>query len=257
MTDRTEIYDIDPGAHILVSLHAGDVRFRQGKEARAVIEMSGSPDALDTVEVDATTEAVAVTSTVKKRRWFGVGSVDMVVTIPTGCDVTVRLGSGDLLVSVPVRDLEVSTGSGDIRVEEVTGTADLKVGSGDLRVGSVAGVTRISSASGDVRLDEGTEVAVSTAAGDLFLGDISEIARVKSATGDIRVRRFSGTDLEIRTMSGDVTIGLIAGLVVEAEVKTMSGTFRNRTKPSSAEKVGRLNLTVTSVSGDVTLRSAK
>jgi DUF4097 and DUF4098 domain-containing protein YvlB len=257
MTDRTETHQIDPGAHILVSLHAGDVRFKQGDAGHVVISMEGSSDALDTIDVDATTEAVAITSTIKKRRWFGVGSVDMVVTIPSGCDLSVRLGSGDLLVSAPVNDLEVSTGSGDIRIEDVAGTADLKVGSGDMRIGSIHGAAKLSSASGDVRLDQATEVTVSTAAGDLFLGDVSEIAHVKSATGDIRIRRFAGTDLEIRTMSGDVSIGLIPGVVVDAAIKTMSGDFRNRIKPSSGEKTGRMNLSVTSFSGDVTLRSAK
>lgn len=257
MSDRTETYDLDPGAHVLVSLHAGDIRFKHGDASSATIEMSGSSDALDTVEVDATTEAVAITSTVRKRRWFGVGTVDMVITLPSDCDVTVRLGSGDLLVGVPVNDLEVSTGSGDIRVDDVRGTAEIKVGSGDMRVGSIAGVGRLTSASGDLRLDAGTEVTVSTAAGDLYIGEVSEVARIKSATGDIRIRRFSGTDLEIRTMSGDVGIGLIPGLVVNASVKTLSGDFRNRIKPSSVEKTRTLNLEVTSFSGDVTLRSAK
>lgn len=257
MSDRTETYQIDPGAHILVSLHAGDIRLKHGDDSTAVIEMSGSTDALDTIEVDATSEAVAITSTMKKRRWFGIGSVDVVVTIPDGCDLTVRLGAGDLLVGVAVNDLEVSTGSGDVRVDEVGGTADLKVGSGDMRIGTISGVGRISSASGDVRLDRGTEVTVSTAAGDLFLGSIGEAARIKSATGSIRIARFSGTDLEIRTMSGDVSIGLVPGLIVNAAIKTMSGDFRNRIKPSSVEKTGTLNLEVTSFSGDVTLRSAK
>jgi DUF4097 and DUF4098 domain-containing protein YvlB len=257
MTERTETHQIDPGAHILVSLHAGDVRFKQGDAGQVVVSMEGSPDALDTIDVDATTEAIAVTSTVRKRRWFGIGSVDMVVTVPPACDVSVRLGSGDLFISSPVNDLEVSTGSGDVRVEDVAGTADLKVGSGDMRVGSIGGTAKLSSASGDVRVDDATEVTVSTAAGDLFLGEVSEIATIKSATGDIRIRRFAGSDLEIRTMSGDVTIGLISGVVVNAAIKTMSGDFRNRIKPSSGEKTATMNLTVTSFSGDVTLRSAK
>lgn len=257
MSDRIETYDIDSGAHILVSLHAGDIRFKHTDTASATIEMAGASDALDTIDVDATTEAIAITSTVRKRRWFGIGTVDLVISIPADCDVTVRLGSGDLLVGVPVKDLEVSTGSGDVRVEDVHGAAEVKVGSGDIRIGSVAGIARLTSASGDLRLDAGTEIIVSTAAGDLFVGDVSEVARIKSATGDIRIRRFAGTDLEIRTMSGDVSIGLVPGLVVNAAVKTLSGDFRNRVKPTSTEKTQNVTLEVTSFSGDVTLRSAK
>ncbi len=257
MSDRTETHDLDPGAHILISLHAGDVRCKQGPSGTATIEMSGPPEALDTITVDATPEALAITSTVRKRRWFGSGTVDMVVTLPADCDLTCQLGAGDLLIGLPVNDLEVSTGSGDIRVDDVRGTADLKVGSGDMRVASVVGTARISSASGDVRLDEATDVSVSTAAGDLYLGSVSEVARVKSATGDIRVRRFSGTDLEVRTMSGDVDIALVPGLVVAASIKTLSGDFRNRVKPTSSEKTGSVNLEVSSFSGDVTLRTAK
>lgn len=257
MSERTETYDIDRGAHVLVSLHAGDIRFKQGEDPIVVIAMSGSPDALDMIDVDATREAVAVVSTVRKRRVFGIGSVDMTVTLPGGCDITVRLGAGDVVVNALVNDLEVSTGAGDIRVEDVTGTADLKVGSGDIRAGSVAGTAKISSANGDVRLDSVSEVIASTAAGDVLLGDVSEIARVKSATGDIRVRNCCCTDLDINTMSGDVDIAIVPGMIVNASIKTMSGELRNRIKPSSTEKTSTLNLNVSSLSGDVTLRSAK
>lgn len=257
MSDRTETYDIDPGSHVLVSLHAGDVRFKEGADPVVVIAMTGSSDALDMIDVDATSESVAVTSTVGKRRSFGTGSVDLTFTLPSGCDITVRLGAGDALVSVAVNDLEVSTGAGDVRVEEVTGTADIEVGSGDIRVGSVAGNARISSANGDIRLESVSEIVASTAAGDVLLGDVSEIARIKSATGDVRVRHCCCTDLEVKTMSGDVDIALVPGMIVNASIKTMSGELRNRVKPSSVEKTTTLNLDVTSLSGDVTLRTAK
>ena len=80
---------------------------------------------------------------------------------------------------------------------------------------------------------------------------------IKSATGDIRIRKFAGTDLEIKTMSGDATIGLVPGMIVNAAIKTLSGDLRNRIKPSPGEKTGSMNLTVTSFAGDVTLKSAK
>ncbi|MFC2153341.1 hypothetical protein ACFLQ7_01755, partial [Actinomycetota bacterium] len=70
-------------------------------------------------------------------------------------------------------------------------------------------------------------------------------------------RRFAGNDLEIKTMSGDVGIGLVPGMVVKAAVKTLSGDFRNRIEPTPGPRVGSMSLTVDSFSGDVTLSSAK
>ena len=109
----------------------------------------------------------------------------------------------------------------------------MKIGTGDVRAGDLGGTAKISCAAGDVRVDSANEITVATAAGDLHLGDVSETARIKSATGDIRIRKFAGTDLEIKTMSGDVSIGLIPGMVVNAAVKTMSGDFRNRIKSNT------------------------
>jgi hypothetical protein len=58
-------------------------------------------------------------------------------------------------------------------------------------------------------------------------------------------------------MSGDCTIGLGPGMVVKTAIKTLSGDFRNRIKPSHGDRTGSMNLTVTSFAGDVTLKSAK
>jgi len=58
-------------------------------------------------------------------------------------------------------------------------------------------------------------------------------------------------------MSGDAHVAIVPGMVVNAAIKTMSGDFRNRIKPSTGERLGSMNLTITSFSGDVILRSAK
>ncbi len=258
MTDRTETYEVTGTPHVTLELKAGDVRFREGEDGRVILQFSGSNDALDAITVDVAGDAVSVRSSGTRRRWgFVSGSVDTVVTLPSRSDLTVGLGAGDVVVGLVVRDLEVSLASGDLRIDDVDGTTEIKVGSGDVRAGRLTGNARVSSARGDIRVDRVSEVNVSTAAGDLYLGDVSDAAHVKSATGDIRIGSFSGSDLEIQTMSGDVTVGLVSGMVVNAAVKTMSGDFRNRIKPSAGERVGSMNLSITSFSGDVTLRTAK
>lgn len=257
MSDRKESYDVGPSPEIVVHLHAGDVRLKAGDEGVVKIGLSGNSEAVDAIEIEASSDTVAIRANKTRRRWFGSGSVDALVTVPPQSNIIIHNGAGDVFVGVASKDLEVHTGAGDVRIDDVDGSADLKVGSGDIRTGTIGGTARISSASGDVRIDKAQEIAVSTAAGDLHVGEVIEAARIKSATGDIRIRRFGGSDLEIKTMSGDCTIGLVAGMVVNASIKTMSGDFRNRVKSSGGEKTGTMNLTVTSFSGDVTLKSAK
>ena len=257
MSERTETYDIAGPPTVALHLPSGDIRFKKGAAGVVVLRFDGSAKALDDLQVDTTSDSVTVrTNTEKKRRWLG-GSVDVVATIPEGSNIVVRLGTGDVYASLPVGDTEIHVGSGDVRTDVIDGAAEVKVGSGDVRLGSVAGVARISSASGDVRVDAATEVTVNTAAGDLYLGTVTDIARVKSATGDIRVGKHSGSDLSIKTMSGDVHVGLVPGLTVNASVKTLSGDFRNRTKKSTAERIGTTKLTITSFSGDVPLTTAR
>lgn len=256
MSDRKETYEVTDGPHVLLYLNSGDIRVREGAAGAVTIAMSGNPEVLDTIEIDATDDTVTARSTAKKRRWFG-GSIDTVVTVPSGSDLTIHNGAGDIILSVDVADLEIHNGSGDVRGDDVTGASEFKVGAGDIRMGALSGPVKVSSAAGDVRIDKAAELVISTASGDLYLGEVSESARVKSATGDIRIRKFSGNDLEIKTMSGDCSIGLIPGMVVKAQIKTMSGDFRNRVKSTSGEKTGTMNLAVTSFSGDVVLKSAK
>jgi DUF4097 and DUF4098 domain-containing protein YvlB len=256
MSDRTETYDVEPNVSVVLRTRSGDIRFKKGDEGRVVIGLSGSADGLSAIEIDAAPDTVTVSSTGKKRRWMGT-AVDTVVTLPVGSNVLIHSGAGDVAVGVDVNELEIHTGAGDVRADRVNGVCDIKLGSGDVRLGQLVGTSRVSSGAGDIRIDSSTESVVSSAAGDIDLGDVTESARVRSAAGNVRVRKFSGSDLEIKTMSGDVIVGLVRGMVVNAAIKTLSGDLRNRIKPTPGERVGTMNLTVTSFSGDVILKSAK
>lgn len=257
MSDRIDTYEIKGDAHLVVEIHSGDVRLKEGDDGRVTVQISGSGDALDNIVVDATSDTVTVRSTGTRKRWFVGSSIDMVVTLPAGAHAALNLGAGDIQVGLATTELEINVGSGDVRTDDVLRSTDIKVGSGDVRCGRLSGTSRISSASGDVRLDSATDLTVSTAAGDMQMGEITESARLKSATGNVRVAKFSGTDLEIKTMSGDAHVAIVPGMVVNAAIKTMSGDFRNRIKPSGGVRVGTMNLAVTSFTGDVVLTTAK
>ena len=95
---------------------------------------------------------------------------------------------------------------------------------------------------------------VKTASGSVGLGTVTKSASVKSASGDVKLQEFSGSDLDITTMSGDVTIGLVPGLEIDARITAVSGEFENRIDPSGVEPVGVTRLAVKSFSGDVSLR---
>ena len=79
MSDRKETYEVTDGPHVLLYLNSGDIRVREGAAGAVTIAMSGNPEVLDTIEIDATDDTVTARSTAKKRRWFG-GSIDTVVT---------------------------------------------------------------------------------------------------------------------------------------------------------------------------------
>ena len=58
MSDRTETHDVERNAHVSMNLPAGDIRFREGEDGTVSIQLSGSKDALDAIEVDASPPVV-------------------------------------------------------------------------------------------------------------------------------------------------------------------------------------------------------
>ncbi len=54
-----------------------------------------------------------------------------------------------------------------------------------------------------------------------------------------------------------MSVGLAPGKVVEASIKTLSGTIRNTITPTETERTGTMSLVVHTFSGDIALHPAK
>lgn len=255
MSDRVETYDVDDAPAVEIANNAGDIVVRKGSAGKAKISLSGPTDAVEAAVIEVSSDLITVISRPPKARFFS-KRVDIVVTVPPGGTLKVDVGSGAVRVRLPMTDVAISAASGEVRVDKPVRDLTIKVASGEVRVDSVERQAIIDTANGNIRIGTASDLRINTASGDVRVGEITEVGRIKSASGDVVVGTFGGSELEIKTLSGDSRIGLVPGMEVKAKVKTLSGDIRNKTTPSQGPRVGAMSLDVTSFSGDITLKNS-
>ncbi len=206
--------------------------------------------------------------------FFGDNSLTMVITVPSDSASAAKTGSADVTADGTFRRAQIKSGSGEVTVDALSGAAQIETGSGDIRVETVGDALRIKSGSGDVRVTHADgAVSVSTGSGDVEIGTSNGPAVVKTGSGDLTVvesrddvaMTTGSGDLVIRTAvrgrlttkgaSGDVHVGIPAGVPVWTDISTVSGQIS-----SSLDGVGQpeegadhVELRAKSVSGDVVL----
>ncbi len=258
MTDRTEEFDVVGAPHVDVITAAGDVTLEESDDQRVAIVVSGNAELVDSTAIDRSGDTIIVRSdsTGRRKRLFG-RAVDVVVTMPPGGIVQISSRRGDIRVAVPLAQLDLRSGSGDVRIEEPVGEARVKIASGDVSVGHVRGDLAVSAANGDIDLGYVTDAVANAASGTIAVRVVEGVTRLKTARGDVRVWDFREGDLEIETMSGDVSVGLAPGRLVEADLKTLSGTVLNKIEPTDGESNDSMSLSVYTYTGNILLKRAK
>ena len=168
-----------------------------------------------------------------------------------------RSGSGDCTVETVEGHLLVETGSGDIRVDDVRGNLKVKSGSGDVEVGQAGGTSSVSTGSGDV--------TVETARGSDRRQDRQRRPRASAPRTTTRrsapAAATSSIDLvhrgrlTVKGASGDVPIGVTAGVPVWTDITTVSGTIRSDLQGAGQPQEGQDHIEVRAktVSGDIAL----
>jgi DUF4097 and DUF4098 domain-containing protein YvlB len=154
-------------------------------------------------------------------------------------------------------DVTAKTASGNITMGRVGGDIRAYTASGDLRCSSVEGAATFSTASGDLELGAaGSRVEVKATSGNVRLGELSRGARVVNVSGDVRVLALGEGTLLVRSVSGDVAVGVAKGVDLHVDVETLSGTVHSEIPLNDAPGAGtrpeiKVDLSVRSVSGNV------
>ena len=278
MTDHTTEHELAVGGPVDLYVEAGKGRVHVTARETDTVRVRLEGRDAEGVEVARDGDRITVVAP-RLRGGFLAGEphlrVDVIV--PVGSDVAVRTtsadvvlegalgggqvrsGSGDVEVDTFGADASVQTGSGGVRVVEAGGELRVKSGSGQVSVGRAAAGLVVATGSGDVELGTVTgPTLVKTGSGDLTVHDAHTDVSLSTSSGDLSIHHVRRGKVAAKGASGDVRVGIPAGVPVWTDITTVSGVIRSDLPAAGEPGEGQdhVELRAKTVSGDVVLVQA-
>lgn len=270
---RTETFPTPRQLVVSVKLPRGDVEVETADVQEATVELTASSDRAreqierseitlsdrgdhDELIVDADPEdfgwsagRVKLSISLGSRR----DNLHVRIRVPHGTTLKAETGAADLRAVGRYSVLETRTGAGDVTIDEVEHDAAVKVASGDVQINRVGGSLKVQTAAGDLKAGPvGGDAEVKTAAGDINLDEVGGSVTVHSASGDLRVGAVTEGKVELKSVSGDMLVGVRRGSRVWLDVKTITGDAQSDLDVGDDDGQGPLvELKATAMSGDI------
>ena len=254
---------------------AGEVEVEADAEGHTEIEITpanrAAEEVLDRVRVESRETSVGTRIDVETperegpgglgRALLGRGTPEFEVRVrcPEGTAVELESRSADLEARGRLGAVDVKTASGDASVEEVLGNAEFASASGDIALGRVAGSATVTTASGDVELGAvGGMLRANLVSGDLEVREAAGSIDAKTVSGDQNLACVSRGTVTVRSVSGDVSVGVRRGAAVWLDVRTLSGDTHSELSPEDGPPAEgpNLEIRINTVSGDVHIARA-
>lgn len=252
--DEPTKIDFDGVVALKANIVAGTVSILPSSERPSlhVSEISGHP-------LEVAHEAGMLTLTQKRSGLDGVlqwvqntkGRATIAITVPADCPITLNLVTANAVVTGMSGRVSVKTASGDVTFDGMTGTIDATTATGAIEAQGVSGSVSFNTVSGDLSLVHGRLDRLSAHS---FSGKI---------TTDVDLG--DGGAVQVRTVSGEVTMRLPESISAEVTLNSMSGRIDSAFKELKRDErsvpklfTGTLGgggapLKVNSVSGAITL----
>jgi len=269
---RTETFPTPRQLAISVKLPRGNVEVETADVQETTVTLSGSTERArqqieqatvrldprgdrDELVVDAEIDDISFGGRIKLSISFGEkDAIRVLVVCPHGAALAVETGSADIRASGRLGAVTTKTGSGDVQIDEVERDAEVKVASGDVRIDRVGGSLKVQTAAGDVASGPvGGAAQVKTAAGDVSLREVARDVTVTSASGDVHVASVTEGKVELKSISGDLIVGVRRGSRVWMDVKTVTGDARSDLDADTGDdgEGPLVELKATAMSGDI------
>ncbi|MEU5055197.1 MULTISPECIES: DUF4097 family beta strand repeat-containing protein [unclassified Streptomyces] len=171
--------------------------------------------------------------------------------------VTVAYADGVLRIEAAAAKNRIlgNSGSVEVTVQLPAGSrVEAKTAAAELRgVGRLGDVT-FEGAQGTVKLDETASAHLTLQAGNIHVGRLNGPAQISTKKGDLNITEATSGTVELRTESGDITIGAANGTSATLDAGTAYGRIHNTLKNTDGANAG-LNIQATTSYGDITARS--
>ena len=245
---REERFEVGELARVEIDVPTGSVQARSG--AAGMVEVVVDAGSAEQFEISRLGDAVTVRA---PSGWFARGGkANVSVVVPPRTDMAINVSTAEVNLRGELGAVRARSASADIAVDEAT-RVEAHSASGDVRV-HAAGEVQVSSASGDIRIGHVLGgLTASSASGDVSADRVGGRVDVGTTSGDIRLRRCDGDDIGVKTVSGDISLGLPPGIRVVPDISTLSGSTTLPKGPVSSAEVPRrtVRLRARAVSGDV------
>ncbi|MCU1393309.1 MAG: uncharacterized protein JWM34_1737 [Ilumatobacteraceae bacterium] len=247
---RDERFSVEGHVAIEIDLASGNVTVQAGASGVVSIsaEMNGSGD----VDVSRMGDMINVRQSRKNR------SGRVMIDAPVGTDVTVRGTSVQVSARGALGMLRTRMSSGGLEADDLV-RLDTSLSSGHVRVGTVRDEALVSSSSGHIVIRSvGGRLEATSSSGDVRIDRASGDVEAGTASGSVAIDRCDGSTIAVRTVSGNIRVGLPSGIRVEPEISTMSGKVRLPDGSPAAVTGERrpVRLRLRSVSGDIRVERA-
>jgi hypothetical protein len=247
------VFDTPEPISVTIDLSCGDVRLVASDRTDTVVEVrpsDGSDDSDVRAAEQTRVEYANGTLTVRgpKSRVFDFSrktrSVDVLVELPTGSAVHGDVAVGDVDGTGVLGEcrFKASVGHfrldrtgplrlqtlGHITVDAVAGNADVATGSGRVHIGEIDGAAVVKNSNGTIDIGTVTgELRARSANGDIAVNRAGAEVEARTSRGSIRIGEVARDSVAMHTASGDLEVGVAAGIAAWLDLRTGYGRVHN------------------------------
>jgi DUF4097 and DUF4098 domain-containing protein YvlB len=154
-------------------------------------------------------------------------SGSVTVRCSEGSDVIIGTGSGNVELKGRLGHARVTVGSGSISAERIE-SLDARTASGSFVVGECSGECSLKTASGGIKVTRAGEADLATGSGSVN-AEVVDGAKVKAGSGNVDIGLSGPGTVDVKAMSGSITISVPRGLRPATRLMTLSGKVQSET----------------------------
>jgi hypothetical protein len=274
---RRETYSTPGPVRLNLDIPAGRIEIETVKSEETVVELEalGGHEFVRELVENARIELVrrgeghevVVEAKLRGGFWISFGrgpEIRLRVSCPDGAELDVRTKSADLDARGEYSTVEIKSASGDVSVDRARSDVRVKTASGDVHVDEVRGALNVNSASGDLHVNTLTgEANIQLVSGDVHIRDAGDSITSNTISGDQRLEAVYRGRMDLRAVSGDISVGIRRGSRIFVDANTVSGSTVSELDLSEAPshqaspvEAPLVELFAKTISGDVRIERA-